>query len=185
MVDVAETTNMPDQTTPEQNVVVFTGETRNMAIGIAMLGGGIAAFVAGLTTTFFAEAIAWTFILWGAFFLYSDLLLATRRFVVSEDNLVISIPFRLWNRQQVWAWEDVIRMDVIVKRRDTRAENATLQVYHQFPGEVAIDREDRNFDPELAELVIGRAGLKADGAAAQVDLANLQLGRNAIFTWKK
>jgi len=58
-------------------------------------------------------------------------------------------------------------------------------VHHQFPGEISLDREDRNFDPELAMLIIERAKLKPDGEAAGVDLANLPLGKSTILTWKK
>ncbi|MCB0065659.1 MAG: hypothetical protein H6640_04800 [Caldilineaceae bacterium] len=185
MAEVVESTNVPATSAPASDVIVFGGETRNMAMGIAMLGGGIAAFVAGLTHTFFAEAMAWTFIAWGAFFLYGDLLLATRRFIISDEGLEIKIPFRFWTRDKKWAWKDVNRMDVKIDRRNTRATDSELQVHHQFPGEIALDREDRNFDPELAMLIIERAGLKPDGAAAGVDLANLPLGKSTILTWKK
>ena len=78
MTELAETVST-EQVPTESDKIVFYGQRRNMAMGVAMLGGGAAAFVAGLTSTFFAEAIAWTFVLWGVFFLYGDLLLATRR----------------------------------------------------------------------------------------------------------
>ena len=59
MAEIADAV-LTEQTQPEPNTITFYGQPRNMAMGAAMLGGGIAAFVAGLTTTFFAEAIAWT-----------------------------------------------------------------------------------------------------------------------------
>jgi len=185
MAEMIESTNLPAQSAPARDVIVFGGETRNMAMGIAMVGGGAAAFLAGLTHTFFAEAMAWTFIAWGAFFLYSDLLLATRRFTISDEGLEVKIPFRFWSRNKKWAWKDINRMDIKIDRRNTHAKDCDLQVHHQYPGEIALNREDRNFDPELAMLIIARAGLKPAGDAIGVDLANLSLGKSTTFTWKK
>lgn len=179
-----ETTLAEPAATPD-NAIVFGGETRNMAMGVAMLGGGVAAFIAGLTHTFFAEALAWTFVAWGIFFLYGDLLLATRRFIVTDETLEVKIPFRFWNRGKVWAWKDVYRFDVVIDRRLTHAKNTAIHIYHQFLGEIAIDREDSNFDPELAALIIERARLKPDGNAAKVDLNNLPLGNSTTLTWKR
>ena len=185
MAETAESTNLPVQSALARDVIVFGGETRNMAMGIAMLGGGLAAFIAGLTRTFFAEAMAWTFIAWGAFFLYSDLLLATRRFILSDEGLDIKIPFRFWSRDKKWAWKNINRMDIKVDRRSTHAKDCELQVHHQYPGEITLDREDRNFDPELAMLIIARAGLRPNGEAVGVDLANLPFGKSTTLTWKK
>jgi len=174
-----------EQGAPQQRAIVFGGETRNMAMGIAMLAGGVAAFIAGLTDTFFAEATAWTFIAWGALFLYGDLLLATRRFIVTDEALAIHIPFRFWSRSKVWDWKNVYRMDVVIDRRNTHPKDCQIQVYHQYPGEIAIDREDRNFDPELVALIIERARLKPDGDAVGVDLNSLPFGQSAVLTWKR
>ena len=186
MADATETTTtLIESSAPPHNGIVFGGETRNMAMGIAMFGAGLAAFISGLTSAVFTEAIAWTFILWGGFFLYSDLLLATRRFIVTDEGLAIRIPLRFWNRAKFWAWKDINRMDVVLDRRSTRAREAHLQVYHQFPGEISLDREDRNFDAELAALIIERARLKADGDAASIDLNNLPLGDALLLTWKR
>lgn len=184
MADSLQTT-MTEATAPARPAVVFRGETRNMAMGIAMLGGGIAAFIAGLTHTFFAEALAWTFVAWGAFFLYGDLLLSTRRFIVTDEALEIRIPFRFWSRSKSWAWKNVYRLDIVIDRRSIHAKDTVLHIYHQFPGEVAIDREDSNFDPELAALIIERARLKPDGEASTVDLSNLPLGASKTLTWKR
>lgn len=184
MADSIETTLM-EPAAPARNAIVFGGETRNMAMGIAMLGGGVAAFVAGLTHTFFAEAMAWTFIAWGVFFLYGDLLLMTRRFIVTDEALEIKIPFRFWSRNKVWDWKDVYRVDVVIDRRSTHAREVAIHIYHQFPGEIAIDREDSNFDPELVALIIERARLKPDGDAAKIDLNNLPLGKATHLIWKR
>jgi hypothetical protein len=186
MADATETTTIvAEQAAPRRNAIVFGGETRNMAMGIAMLGGGIAAFIAGLTHTFFAEAMAWTFIAWGLLFLYGDLLLATRQFIVTDDGLEVKIPFRFWSRDKAWAWKDIFRMDIVIDRRNTRVKDCRIQVYHQYPGEITIDREDRDFDSELVALIIERARLKPDGAAASVTLDNLPVGKSVVLTWKR
>jgi hypothetical protein len=184
MADSIETT-LAEPAAPTRNAIVFSGETRNMAMGIAMFGGGVAAFIAGLTHTFFAEALAWTFIAWGAFFLYGDLLLMTRRFIVTDETLEIRIPFRFWSRNKVWAWQNVYRVDIVIDRRSTHAKDTAIHIYHQFPGEIAIDREDSSFDPELVALIIERARLKPDADAAKIDWNNLPLGNSVTLTWKR
>ncbi len=120
MADSIETT-LAEPAAPTRNAIVFGGETRNMAMGIAMFGGGVAAFIASITHTFFAEALAWTFIAWGAVFLCGDLLLATRRFIVTDETMEVKIPFRFWSRGKVWAWKDIYRLDVVIDRRSTHA----------------------------------------------------------------
>ena len=50
----------------------------------------------------------------------------------------------------------------------------------------AIRRIDREIGPEnVAALIIERARLKADGAAAKVDLNNLPLGSTQTLVWKR
>jgi hypothetical protein len=169
----------------DRNELVFGGESRNMAMGIAMLAAGAGAFVLGLTHTFFAEAMAITFVCWGLLFLYNDLLLSTRRFTVADDGLKIDVPMRPWSRSRLWEWKDINRLDIVTYRRDVDPENSTIQVHHQYPGEISLDREDRNYDPTLARLIIERAGLKPDKSNTGVDLGNLPTGKDATYTWKK
>jgi hypothetical protein len=186
MADATETTLAgAAELLPSQHEIVFGGETRNMAIGMSMVGGGLAAFVAGLTHTFFAEATAWTFVAWGLLFLYGDLLLSTRRFIVADTELKIQIPLRPWGGRKQWAWTHIYRMDVVMDRRNTHRSDCQIQIYHQLPGEITIEREDRDFDPELAALVIERAHLKPESKAARLDLNNLPFGQSAVFTWKR
>jgi hypothetical protein len=169
----------------DQNDFVFGGETRNMAMGVAMLGAGAGAFVLGLTHTFFAQAIAVTFVFWGLFFLYNDLLMSTRRFTVTDAGLKIDVPMRLWSRSRLWEWKDINRLDVVTYRRDIDPQNSSIQVHHQYPGEIALDREDRNYDPALVRLIVERAGLKPDKSNTVANLASLPTGKDATYTWKK
>lgn len=175
----------PEETSAPDNALVFGGEKRNMAMGVAMAAAGAAAFVLGITGTFFAQAIAITFLIWGLFFIYSDLLLSTRRYIVRDDGLEIDVPMRLWSRGRFWAWKDVNRLDIVTYRRDISQEHSMLRIHHQYPGEIALEREDRNYDPALAQLVIERAQLKPDKDTAGVNLATLPTGTDATYTWKK
>jgi hypothetical protein len=165
--------------------IIFGGEKRNMAVGIAMFGAGFGAYITGLTHSFFAQAIATTFILWGILLLYNDLLLTTRRLTITDAGLKIDVPMRLWSRSRLWEWKDISRLDVVTYSRDIDIENSMIRVHHQYPGEISLDREDRAFDPELAQIVIERAGLKPAKETAGVDLANLPVGQDATYTWKK
>ncbi len=174
-----------EQATAPQEGLVFGGETRNMAMGVAMLAAGGGAFVLGLTHTFFAQAIAIVFVFWGFFFVYSDLLLSTRRFIVSARGLQIDIPLRLWGRSRFWEWADISRLDIVTYRRDIDQSSAVLQLHHRYPQEIALEREDRSFEPELAQLIIQHATLKPDAAAATLDFGDLPIGSDATYTWKK
>ena len=186
MAEMAQDIDTPAEAQAAQsNKIVFTGPTRNMAMGVVMFAAGAAAFISGLTHTFFATAMAWTFLLWGLLFLYGDLLVSTRRIEVTDEGITIKIPMRLWFRDRTWAWKDVTRVSIVIHKRDTRMDDATIQIHHQYPGEVALDREDTKYDPELVQLIIERAKLKPEAAGYSVDLTQLPFGKDAVFAWKK
>jgi hypothetical protein len=188
---VSAETYIPFDTSPSQqpivenNVVVFRGVRRNMAMGVVMLAAGLAAFISGLTHTFFAGAMAWTFIFWGLFFLWGDLLETTRTFALTTEGLTINMPMRLWSRSKTWAWQDISRFTILIRRRDSQPEDVRMQVYHQYPNELALDREDTTFQPALALLIIQRAKLKPDGDAGSVDMTSLPFGQPTEFVWKR
>ena len=179
MADIATTTETV--TTPSEQV--YGGLQRTMAMGVAMLIAGFGAFVGGLTTTFFAEAMAWTFVIWGALFLYGDLLEGSRKFIVTDAGLRIEVPLRPWGREKLWAWKDINRVEVIIKRRDTHIDDVVMVVQHVYPGEISIDREDRNFNADLVRTIIERAKLRPDGAVAGLD--TLSFGKEATYAWKR
>lgn len=183
MAELVDSTSAAE--VPADDVIVFGGAKRNFAMGIAMFGAGFAAFVASLTATFFVRAIASVFIAWGLFFIYTDLLISTRRFELRPDTLTVRVPFRLWNRNKVWAWKDITRLEIVIHRRDIEAASAMLRIHHQYPGSLSLEREDRNYDPELAYLVVQRAKLRPDGAGHPVDYSSLPLGEDQIIAWKK
>ncbi len=165
--------------------IVFYGTQCNMAMGVAMLVAGALAFSMGMTHVFFAEAIAWTFVLWGILLIYGDLLDIYEIYRVTEDALVIYNPLRPWGLKKIWDWGHIHRLDIVVRRPDARYEDAMLQVYYTPEGELTLEREDRVYDPELARLIIERAGLQPADSSNPTDLTRLPAGRTGTYTWKK
>ncbi len=174
---------MPTEaTTP---AIRFPGFQRNMVAAVGLLLGGGLAFTMNLTNTFFAEAIAWVFFAWGVLLLYTNLLEANELLIVRADALVIRNPFRLWAMTKVWEWSRIQRMDIWVGRFDPTYENVYLQIYHNAEDELdpgTLQREDTSFRPELARLIIERAGLKADGHSLS-ELDQLPPAQPARYKW--
>lgn len=168
----------------EKTKIVFTGTHRNMAVGVAMFVTGTLAFSMDLTHTFFAEATAWTFVLWGLLFIYGSLLDVYQSYEVREDALVIRNPIRFLLPTKEWAWENLQRVDLVVRRAEAEYQDTTLKVYYQEPGELTIEREDRVYDPELARLIIERAGLQPVDKKNPSDLTQLPKTK-ATYIWNK
>jgi hypothetical protein len=175
----------PVSSPPEDKPLVFRGTSRNLVPGAAFLFAGVMAFAMGMTDVFFAEAIAWTFAIWGVLLIYSGLFDVYNSYAVTDTALVNRNPMRPWRATKVWDWEHINRLDVVVKRPDGRPQDAVTQVYFTPPGELALEREDREFDPFLTELVIERAGLRPGDKSNPKDLHNLPRNRKATFTWNK
>ncbi len=155
---------IPEETTTTE--IRFPGFKRDMVAAVGLILGGGLAFTMNLTDTFFAEAIAWVFFAWGALLLFTNLLEANEVLIVREDALVIRNPFRLWAMTKIWPWSQIQRMDIWVRRFDPTYENVYLQIYYNADDELdpgTMQREDTSFRPELANLIVERAGLKADG----------------------
>lgn len=177
-----ETTN--ETQAGEKTKIIFTGTHRNMAVGVAMFVTATLAFSMDLTHTFFARATAWTFVLWGLLFIYGSLLDVYQTYEVHDDALVIRNPIRFLLPNKVWAWANLQRMDLVVRRTDAEYQDATLKVYYQEPGELTIEREDRVYDPELARLIIERAGLQPVDKKNPTNLAQLPKAK-ATYIWNK
>jgi hypothetical protein len=170
----------------ESNVLAtFTGASTNsnIALGVSLTAAGAAAFMMGMTDVFFAEATAWTFVIWGVLFILVGLADIAQTYVVREDGLEIKNAVRLWDRDKYWLWDNVYQLDVAVTRPDGRLEDTVLKVHHQAPGATALEREDRAYDPELAGLIIEHANLSPSGAVIVEDLTELPRGK-AVYTWK-
>ncbi len=182
--EVAGEAQAAAESTATTNSIVFQGSARNMAVAVAMFATGSLAFSMDLTHTYFAEATAWTFVIWGALLLYGNLIDVYQFYEVTDEALIIRNPVRFLLPTKVWAWNNVQRMDLIVKRADAEYQDGVLQIHYQEPGELTIEREDRVYDPELARLIIEHAGLKAVDRSTLADLTTLPKAK-ATYNWTK
>ena len=171
----AQTTDNPTYT--------FRGAPRNMVPGIALLVAGIIAPSMGLTDVYFARATAWTFFIWGIFLVYTGLLDIYERYEVTDAGLKIVNPLRIWDANKTWEWEHINRLDIKLKGRDAALEAGSMRIYYSPAGEINVEIEDHDYEPELAALVIERAGLKAEGDAPAA-VADLPFGIAATFSWR-
>ena len=186
MADAASATGAtPTGDNPPANPsIIFGGTTQNFVPGIALLFAGIMAFSMGLTDVFFAEATAWTFIIWGALFVYGGLLDINNVYEVTDEALIIRNPFKIWSVRRTWDWGRVNRLDVVVKRADGGKHNIIMQTYYTPEGELALDREDRPYDAALAALIVERAGLKPADKETPKDVTKIPTNAKATFTWR-
>lgn len=176
----AEVTETPAEAQP----ITFQGAPRNLVPGVALLLASVLAFTMHMTNVFFAEAMAWTFAIWGLLLIYTGLLDIYQFFTITDDALVVYNPLRPWGRVKEWAWANINRMDVVVRKKDVQLQDTKLQVYFQAPGELAIEREDHAFDPKLAQLIVERAGLRAADRATPKEMTQLPTEVKATFTWQ-
>ena len=186
MADVAQMTEAPQG--GEDNAwktIKFKGSRSQMAVGVALAAAGGIAFMMGMTDVFFAKAWAWVFVIWGALFIYVGLIDDAEVFEVTDDALIIRNPMRPFSAKKVWPWEGIKRMEVVVKHRDARDEDATMRVYYLDPDDPTIEREDREYAPALARLIIERSGLKPDDDNVVDDLERLPPNQTGIYVWKK
>jgi hypothetical protein len=186
MADVAQSAVNPSAAAEaNNNAIVFSGNQPNMAAGIALLLAGGLAFTMGMTDVYFARAMAWTFVVWGVLFIYNSLMDVYQTYEVGADNLTIRNPLRPWDLKKVWDWGHIHRLDVIVKRNEPHPEDIVMQVYFTPANEVTvIEREDRQFDAKLAQIIIERSGLKATDKALPADLSQLS-GNKGSYVWNR
>jgi hypothetical protein len=137
-----------------------------------------------LTDVFFAEATAWTFVLWGLLFLYIGLMDLYQTYEVTDEALIIRNPMRPWAATKVFDWPHIHRLDIKVKRSEAEFEDAELQVYYTPEGEITIEREDRAYNPDLAWLIVNRADLKQTSPDNPADFTKLPKGKTTHI-WNK
>lgn len=178
MADAAMTTA---ETQTDSDRIIFHGSSKNMAVAVAMFGTAALAFSMALTDVYFAEAMAWTFVIWGALLLYGNLIDVYQAYEVTDEALIVRNPVRFLQATKVWKWDNINRMDVVVKRLDPEYRDAIIQIHYQEPNELVIEREDRVYDPELARLIIERAGLSPSGDTIE-DLTKLPPTKGS-YTW--
>jgi hypothetical protein len=164
--------------------ILFGGTPRNLVPGTAMVLASVAAFVMDLTHVFFAEAMAWTFLIWGVLLVMIGLFDIYQTFAVTDEGLVIRNKIRFWSRGKVWGWAEINRLEVAVGKKDRRRQDAMLRIYRTAQGELTIEREDRAFDAELAQAIIERAGLQPAANDNPQDLAQLSVEHPVTYTWQ-
>lgn len=193
MADVAEATSTPAQLaaeTPEEAPaevsapITFGGTTRNLVPGMAMLLAGVLAFYMGMTDVFFAEATAWVFIIWGALLIYAGLIDINETFEVTDEAFVIRNVMRPWRSRKVWDWDHISRLEIVVRKKDARLSRAKMQIYYTPEGELGIERQDRSYDPRMAELIVERAGLAPASADNPHAMDAVPLEQNAVYIWQ-
>lgn len=170
------------QNSSESSAITFQGRAKNMAVAVAMFATAALAFSMDLTHTYFAEATAWTFVIWGGLLMFGALIDIYQAYIVTDDALIIRNPVRFLQATKVWDWANIQRMDVVVKRADAEYQDAIIQIHYQEPGEIVIEREDRTYDPELARLIIERAGLSPAADNELSDLTTLPQAK-ATYNW--
>ncbi len=185
MADAYGMTNpAPQDAAQATDRVTFHGTPHNMGVGLTLLLAGAAAFVMGMTNVFFAEAMAWTFVIWGALFLFGDLIDYTSTWTVTPEALEIKSALRFWTPRKVWDWANFSRMDVLVKRNEAKAQDMRMQVYFTPPGDSVLEREDRVFSPQLARLVLEHTGLKPTSPANPANFEEIP-AQKAEYIWNR
>ena len=146
----------------------FSGSSRNLVPGLALIVAGLIAPVMGLTDVYFAGALAWVFAIWGALLVYANLMDIYETYEVTDEALIIKDYYRFWQPTKTWAWDRIVRVDVVVNRVDDGHESSQKRIYYDLPDEGTIQREDRDYDPELTALVLVNAGLSASGHVSKI-----------------
>jgi hypothetical protein len=181
---VAPVAPAPEVTIPN-SPMIYTGSPNNLVPGIALLIGGLLAFTMNMTDVYFAEAIAWTFVIWGVLLIYIGLLDLYETYEVTDEALIVRNPMRPWAPKKTFDWGRVTRLDVVVKRAGTDdANDVTMHVYYQPEGEIANERRDRTYTPALAATIVERAVLSPADKNTPTDVTRVPRNEKATYTWK-
>jgi hypothetical protein len=166
------------------NRQVFRSKPKPIVAALALLIAGALTFSMGITHIYFVEAMAWTFAIWGALLMFNHLVDYTTRYEVTDDSFTIHTPLVLWRTRRTWLWKNINRMHVVVERTEARAEDTTIQVFHNLPGTTVLDREDIVFNPELARIIAERAGLKAKRGQAMQSFDAIPQNAKETYNWQ-
>lgn len=180
---VAPVAPAPEVTIP-QTPVVYTGSPNNLVPGMALLISGLLAFTMHMTDVYFAEAMAWTFVIWGLLLIYIGLLDLYETYEVTDEALIVRNPMRPWAPKKTFDWARVNRLDVVVKRTDAQDSDMEMQVYYQPEGELANERRDRIYTPALAQEIISHASLNPADKNTPKDVTRVPRKEKTTFTWK-
>ena len=167
-----------------RETTTYRGKPKSMVSAVALLIAGVLAFTMGIDRLFFVEAMAWTFLIWGALLLYGHLIELGTVYGASEQGLEIRSPLRFWALSRQWDWGHITRMEVIVSRLEAKATDAEMHVHYTPEGSTVLFREDLPFIPELATEIAGRAGLKPARGQAMQSFADVPQDAKGTYTWK-
>ena len=191
MSDVVDAPTMPvapiapaPEVTIPQSPLIYTGSPNNLVPGVALVFGGVLAFGMNMTDVYFAEAIAWTFVIWGALLIYVGLIELNETYEVTDDALIVRNPMRPWAPKKTFDWARVNRLDIVVKRAEGEDDDLEMQVYYQPEGELANERRDRIYTPALAAEIIEHASLNPADKNTPKDVTRIPRNTKATFTWK-
>ncbi len=184
MATATDATQSPVEST-SPSALVFSGPKKNLVTGVAMAAAGLMAFSMGMTETFFIEAMAWTFLIWGALMIYSNMLEMNETYTLTDESLTISNPFRFWGGKRVWAWKHVSRVDALIKRNDPTAEDVKVHVFYTPPAQPGVlNRVDVAFNAELIKAIVSRAKIKAEKGSPFVNLDVIPQDKPGTYSWK-
>jgi len=164
--------------------LIFQGKSKSMGASIAVMVAGILTFSMGFTGVFFVEAMAWTFIVWGALLLYGHIIDYATTYEVTDHSLIVRCPVRFWNIQQTMEWNNIKRLNVVVGSVEAEPEDATIQIIYTPEGSTQMIREDMPFNAALAEEVVTRAGLKAPKGSKMTRLDAIPQDAKGQYTWQ-
>lgn len=182
--EVAEA--VEEQAAPSRFIgdITFKNATKSPAMGLALTLASLAVFVMGMKT-FYQIATAWTFLAWGLLLLFVSALNIYQRYEAKDEGLSIKNPIRFWNLNKFWEWSDISRIDVLSGRRDNNLDEMDLHIYREVAGELVKEREDVKFNPDMAQVIIERAGLKPVDANNPANLELIPRAQNATYHWTK
>ncbi len=161
----------------------FKGRPKSMVSAAALLIAGTLTFTMGIDRLFFVEAIAWTFLIWGALLLYGHVIDLGTVYEVSDDGLVINSPLRFWALNRKWDWGHITRLDVIVRRTEASEGDADLHVHYTPEDSTVLFREDLPYISGLAEEIANRAGLSPARGQAMQSFDSLPQDEKGAYTW--
>lgn len=163
--------------------MTFKGKPKSMVSAAGLLIAGTLTFTMGIDRLFFVEAIAWTFLIWGALLLYGHVIDMGTVYEVSEDGLTIRSPLRFWALARTWDWGHITHLDVMVKKAEASEDEVDLQVHYTPEGSTVLFREDLPFLPDLAEEIASRAGLNAERGQAMQSFSSIPPDEKGTYTW--
>jgi hypothetical protein len=164
--------------------LIFKGKPKSMGAALAVMVAGALTFSMGMTTVFFVEAMAWTFIIWGGLLFYGHLIDMSTTYEVTDDALIVRSPLRFWSFGRSMGWSFIKRLNVVVERAEATEEDAGLQVIFIPEGTTQMVREDIPYYSQLAEEIVARAGLKAPKGSGMTKFDAIPQDGKGQYSWQ-